>query len=233
MGVLEHFGEEIWIAAGGEVTSAGFRYPTRMALIRLEDGGLFVWSPVALTSDLRASVDALGAVRFIVTPTAMHHLALPEWRAAYPNATLYAAPESRKRSPHIAFDAVLSDAPEAGWAGQIDQAAMHGNAIATEIVFFHRKSGTVLIADLLQNFPRGWFKGWRAAIAAWDDMTGAAARTPRKFRLATTNRKAARAGLSRVLAWPARQVLMAHGTPVREDGAAFLAHAFAWLKPPA
>jgi hypothetical protein len=231
MSVLQSFGEDIWIAAGGEVTSAGLAYPTRMALIRLEDGGLFVWSPVALTPDLRAETDALGAVRFIVTPTAMHHLALLDWRAAYPNAALYAAPESRKRSPHIAFDAVLGDATEAGWAGQIDQVAMHGNAIATEIVFFHRKSGTVLFADLLQNFAPEWFSGWRALMAALDDMIGATPRTPRKFRLAFTNRKAARASLARICAWPARQVLMAHGTPVREEGAAFLADAFAWLKP--
>lgn len=230
--MLEPFGDEIWIAVGADVTSAGFAYPTRMAVIRLEDGGLFAWSPVALTPDLRAAVDALGVVRFIVTPTAMHHLALPDWRVAYPHATVYAAPESRKRSPHIAFDAVLGDEPEAGWAGQIDQAPMHGNAIATEVVFLHRKSGTALFADLLQNFPPGWFTGWRGAIAAWDDMVGVTPQTPRKFRLAFTNRKAARLSLSRILAWPARQVLMAHGTPVREEGAAFLADAFRWLKPP-
>lgn len=233
MSALEPFGEEIWIAAGGEVTSAGFRYPTRMAVIQLEDGALFVWSPVALTPALRESVDALGAVRFIVTPTAMHHLALPEWRAAYPKALLYAAPELCKRTPHIVFDVVLGDEPAPGWAGQIDQAPMHGNAIATEIVFFHRKSGTVLFADLLQNFPPGWFAGWRAAIAKWDDMVGATPQTPRKFRLAFTDRKAARASLARIQAWPARQVLMAHGTPVREEAEAFLTHAFAWLTPPA
>lgn len=229
MRVLEPFGEEIWIADGAPVVSAGFCYSTRMAVLRLEDGGLFLWSPVALNETLRAAIDALGPVRFLVTPTAMHYLALPDWRAAYPNAKLYGAPGAAARAKHIAFDAALGDAAEPAWAGQIDQVLMRGNLIATEAVFFHRKSGAVLIADLLQNFPQGWFKGMQAWVARMDGMVGETARTPQKFRAAHVGRKAGRAALARVLAWPAQSVVMAHGTPVREEGAAFLAYAFRWL----
>ena len=50
---------------------------------------------------------------------------------------------------------------------------MRGNAITTEAVFFHRKSGVALFCDLLQHFPPGWFTGWRAVIAKLDGMTGA------------------------------------------------------------
>ncbi len=227
--VLEPFGEEIWIASGAEVMSAGFRYPTRTVVIRLADGALFVWSPVRLSDELRAEVDALGEVHFLVTPTAMHHLSLAQWRQAYPRAVLYAAPRSRQRALEIVFDNDLRDEPEPGWAGQIDQVIMHGNAIAEEVVFFHRQSGTVLFADLLQNFPRGWFSGWRAVIAQMDGMIADEPRTPQKFRVAFTNRMAARESLAKVLAWPAQQVVMAHGTPVRADGQAFLTRAFSWL----
>lgn len=229
MAVLESFGEELWLAAGGDVSSAGFRYPTRMAVIRLADGALFVWSPVALTETLRAEVEALGAVRFVVTPTAMHHVHLAAWRAAYPGATLFAAPRSRQRTPDIAFDAELGDQAEPAWAGQIEQVVMRGNAIAEEVVFFHRRSGVVLVADLLQNFPKGWFSGWRALVAGMDGMIGDEARTPQKFRIAFTDRRAARQALEQLLAWPAQKVVMAHGTAVRADGAAYLKRAFAWL----
>jgi hypothetical protein len=44
-----------------------------MAAIRLSGGSLFVWSPVALTEDLRAEVDALGEVRYLVAPNSLHH----------------------------------------------------------------------------------------------------------------------------------------------------------------
>ncbi len=230
MPVLEQFGDEIWIAGGPTVVSAGFRYPTRMVVIRLDDGGLFVWSPVALSPELRAAVDALGKVHFLVTPTKMHHLSLTMWRNAYPGAVLYAAPGSRERRLEIGFDEDLGVEPARGWAGQIDQVIMRGNAIAEEVVFFHRRSRTVLFADLLQNFPHGWFSGAQALIAQVDGMIGSMPRTPNKFRLAFTDRKTARAGVERILAWPAEKVLMAHGDPVRSDGRAFIENAFAWLR---
>lgn len=230
MNVLERFGEDIWFADGQTVVSAGFRYPTRMAVIRLEDGGLFVWSPVALSAELRAATDALGQVHFLVTPTKMHHLSLTMWRNAYPSAVLYAAPGSRERRLEIGFDADLTDEPAPGWAGQVDQTIVRGNAIAEEVVFFHRKSGTVLFADLLQNFPHGWFSGWQALVARMDGMISAKPRTPNKFRLAFSNKRVARDALQRIEAWPAEKVLMAHGAPVRENGRAFIADAFAWLR---
>ncbi len=52
---LQPFGPEIWLADGGQAQVAGFRYPTRMALIRLTGGELLAWSPVALDGDLAAS----------------------------------------------------------------------------------------------------------------------------------------------------------------------------------
>jgi hypothetical protein len=81
---LRQFGPEIWMVDGPVVSFYGFRYPTRMAVIRLSNGSLFVWSPVALPDSLRSSVDALGRVRRLVSPNALHHLFLWEWKTAYP-----------------------------------------------------------------------------------------------------------------------------------------------------
>ncbi len=226
---LEPFGENIWIASGACVESAGFRYPTCMAIMRLSRGGLFIWSPIALTDAVRSEVDALGPVRILATPTCMHHLALPAWKQAYPEATLYAAPGSRQRRKDIAFDADLTSEAPTDWAGEIDQTLVRGNLIATEAVFFHRASKTVLIADLLQNFPPNWFSGVRALIARLDGMIGDAPSTPQKFRLAFTDRAAARADIARVLAWPAEALIVAHGEPIRSEAHAFLTRAFAWL----
>ena len=231
MAALEHTGDDIWIAAGPNVESAGFHYPTRMALIRLADGSLFVWSPIALDDALNAAVRALGEVRFIVAPNSLHHLALPQWRAAFPQAILYAAPGLRARRRDIAFDADLGDEPPANWSGQIDQALVRGNLITTEVVFFHRASGVVLFTDLIQHFPHDWFTGWRALIARWDRMIGPEPQVPQKFRVAFTDRNAARESVRKILAWPARQVIMAHGPPVRTEASAFLQRAFAWLLP--
>jgi hypothetical protein len=229
MAALEPFGEDIWLAAGPTVTSAGFHYPTRMAVIRLSGGGLFVWSPIALSDELAAGINALGEVRFLVAPNSLHHVFLQEWKKAYPQAVLYAAPGLRERRKDIAFDADLGDAPPTSWAGEIDQALMRGNMITTEAVFFHRKSGVVLFTDLLQHFPPGWFRGFQALIAKLDRMEGPEPQVPQKFRVAFTKRGPAREALARILQWPAEKVVMAHGAPVTSDARAFLKRAFRWL----
>jgi len=227
--MLTPFGREIWIADGPHAVVAGFRYPTRMAVMRLADGGLFIWSPIRLTDELKTSVDSLGPVRHIVAPNALHHLFLPEWKRAYPEAKLHAPPGLRKKRPDLTFDADLGDTSHPDWSGQIDQVVVRGNLIAEEVVFFHRNSGTVLFTDLLQQLPAALFSGWRAVIAKLDLMVGPEPSVPRKFRVTFTGRRIARRCLERILAWPAEKVLMAHGTPVETDARPFLRRAFAWL----
>lgn len=228
--MLQAFGTDIWLADGPEVTAAaGFHYPTRMAVARLDGGGLWLWSPVALTAGLRDAVAALGPVNAIVGPNALHHLALGDWAGAFPGARLYAALGLAEKCADLDIHAVLNAAPPADWAGDFDQ-VIFANRIADEAVFFHRPSGTALFTDLLQQMPKGWYSGWRALVARADLMTGDKPQVPRKFRLATP-RRTGRAALAKIAAWPVKRVVMAHGTPVTNDARGFLAEAFAWLDP--
>jgi len=228
--MLRQFGHEIWTADGSDVVAMlGFRYPTRMAVIRLSRRDLFIWSPAVLTDGLRAAVDALGEVRYLVAPNSLHHLFIADWKRAYPGAQAYAALGLREKRKDIEFDRDLGSAPIPDWSDEIEHVLMQGNAITSEVVFFHRNSSTVIFTDLIQQFPAKWFSGWRAVVAKWDLMLGREPSVPRKFRAAFTNRRAARASLERILAWPAEKVLMAHGTPVTEDGQAFIRRAFKWL----
>ena len=226
--MLQELSDDIWLVDGPVTDVVGFRYPTRMAVIRLADGGLFVWSPVALSEPLRAAVDALGEVRHLIAPNALHHLFIGEWQRAYPAAKLYAPPGLRQRRKDLTFDADLGDAPDAAWAGDLDQVRV-GNLLAPEIVFFHRPSRTVLFTDLIQHFRPDWFTGWRALVARLDLMAAPEPQVPRKFRLAFVDRPAARTSLRRILAWPTDKVVMAHADPVKQDGRAFIARAFRWL----
>lgn len=225
---LRPFGPDLWLVDGPETDVAGFRYPTRMAVVRLAAGGLFVWSPVGLSDDLRADLDALGEVRCLIAPNSLHHVFLEEWRTVYPQARLHAAPGFERRVGLVP-DAELGDTPSVEWAEDLDQVVVRGNRITTEVVFFHRRSATVLFTDLLQQFPRGWFRGWRAIVARLDLMTEPSPATPRKFRIAFFDRAAGRAALGGILEWPAERVVMAHGPPVERDGRAFIAGAFRWL----
>lgn len=231
--MLDEFGPDLWIVNGPTLTAlAGFHYPTRMAIIRLTNGQLVVWSPVALTDELRAAAQALGVVRYLIAPNSLHHVFLGDWRRAYPDAEVFAPPGLREKRKDIRFDGDLGDAPIAAWANEIDFEIMRGNRITTEVVFFHRRSGTTIFADLIQNFPAGWFTGWRALVARMDLMAAGEPSVPRKFRVAFKDRKAARESLRRILAWPTKRVLIAHGAPIADDGQAALRRAFRWLADP-
>ena len=226
---LMQFGPEIWIADGPVTSFYSFAYPTRMAVIRLSDGGLFVWSPIALSDALWASVGSLGPVRHLVSPNALHHLFLGQWKSAFPAARLYASPRLRRKRKDLTFDADLGDAAVPNWATDIDQAVVHGSFALTEVVFFHRTSRTVLFADLIQNFPRDWFKGWRGLLARHDGIVAPNPGAPREWRASFLNRRAAQVSLHKVLAWPIEQVLIAHGDLPTEDAAAVVRRSFTWL----
>ncbi|MEZ5744144.1 MAG: DUF4336 domain-containing protein [Sphingomonadaceae bacterium] len=228
--MLQCFGEEIWIADGPTVSIAGFVYPTRMVVIRLKDGSLFIWSPTQISDEIQSAVDRLGSVRHIVAPNALHHLFIGEWQAAYPSAKYHAAPNLRTKRPDLKWDSELGDIPSAEWADDIDQVVVRGNRITTEVVFFHRLSRTAIFTDLIQNFEPGWFKGWRALAARMDLMIAPQPTVPRKFRMAFHDRDLARVAVHRIMAWPSENVLAAHCPPVTHDGQSVIAHAFAWLQ---
>lgn len=227
--LLQKFDTEIWTAEGPLISFYSFPYSTRMAVIRLSDGTLFVWSPTALSDRLRGEVDALGPVAHIVSPNLLHHFWLGEWKAAYPEARLYATPGLAKRRLGLTFDAELGDAPERAWADDIDQVAVHGNVFMTELVFLHRASRTAIFADLLQNMPPNWFKGWRGALARFDGIVNPNYGAPKELRLTTWRRAQARSAIEKVLAFAPENVIIAHGTMVHGDGVAFIRHGFRWL----
>ena len=154
---------------------------------------------------------------------------LADWMQAYPDAIAHGAPGLAEKRGDIRFHAILGDTALPDWCDEIDQVLLD-NRITPEIVFFHRPSRTVLFTDLLQQMPRDYYSGWRRVVARLDLMTGRQASVPRKFRLGFANRKAARAAIGRILAWPLEQVVMAHGIPVRENASAVLRRAFAWLR---
>ena len=228
--MLTQFGTEIWLAEGPVITAAaGFHYPTRMAVIRLADGGLFIWSPVALTQPLQAAINALGPVRHLIAPNTLHHMAMAEWQTAYPQAQLHAAPGLATKRSDLRIDATLGQSP-ADWSAEIDQLLID-TSITPETVFFHHASRTAIFTDLLQQLPPGWFKGWRAIVARLDLMTAAELSVPRKFRVAVKNRTTLRQQIDQLLGWNPERLLIAHGPVIDNNAAKVLRRAFAWAKP--
>lgn len=140
---LEQIDADIWIADGSTVSFLGFPYTTRMAVVRLGDGSLWIWSPIELSDRLKTDLASLGHVRFLVSPNKLHHLFLPQWCSTFPKAELHVPPGLAKRYPTLRPAAELTDTPPSSWADEIDQVIVRGSLVMDEVLFFHRSSGHV------------------------------------------------------------------------------------------
>lgn len=89
---LQRFGESLWIAEGERIRMLGIPFGTRMTIVRLADGGMWLHSPIAARDELVAAVEALGPIRHIVAPNKFHHLFVGEWLERFPYATSWSGP---------------------------------------------------------------------------------------------------------------------------------------------
>lgn len=220
--------EGIWAIDGHPVRFLTFPYSLRSIVVDLGGGELFVHSPVQLAA-ARDAVDARGVVRHLVSPNKLHHLFLGQWKAAYPNAALYAPPGLRARRPDLSFDADLADRPARAWAHMLDQVVVRGSFFMDEVLFFHRQSRSLLVGDLIENHDPQTLDRWHRILARANAMLAPHGKTPRNFRLTFWRRNEARQAIRQVLCWEPRRVLVMHGPLIENDAVAFLRRAFAWL----
>ena len=227
--MLEEFGPSLYLADGGTVPFFGFPYPTRMAVARLSDGSVWVWSPVALTDELINEVQAIGSVRYIVSPNKLHHLFLNEWADQWPDARLCAPPGLARKKPELRFDTELGDEPNPAWAADIDQVVFRGSFAMEEVVFFHRASSTLIVCDLIQRFPESKISGWKGMLMRLDGLVGEQGSTPREWRASFLRRGPARTARKKVLGWNAERLLIAHGECAHSEAAEIIAAALSWI----
>jgi hypothetical protein len=204
----------------------GVEVGTRTTVVRLPGGGLFVHSPGALDAALRAEIEVLGRPTVIVAPSRFHHLYVPAWSAAWPDAERWACPGLLTKRADVAWTGGLGDAPEAAWAGALEQVHFAARTLEDEVVFFHGASRTLICADAVFNL--GSHPSWFTRLAAF----GLANRGPGTTwveRFQISDRAAARRQLDRMLAWNAERLVLAHGGLVEHGGGEVLRAAYAWV----
>jgi hypothetical protein len=239
---LKPVAPELWIVDGPIVRMAAplglsAPFPTRMTLVRLPDGGLWCHSPIEPDAALFDAVDALGPVRHLVSPNKLHYAHIAAWKRRYPEAVAWASPGVRERAASqriaVAFDEELADTPPPAWTGTLDQLRFKGSRAIEEVVFLHRPSATLVLADLIENFEADRLDTPMRWLARLGGVLAPDGKTPLDMRLTYLgHRTEARACLARMLAWQPQRIVLAHGRCFLQDGEAELRRAFAWLDPP-
>jgi hypothetical protein len=224
---LSAVADGVWTDAA-PVRIVGMELTSAMTVLRLRDGGLLVHSPIALTPERRAAVEALGPVKHLYSPNLFHHLSLGHWSAAFPGARVHAPGGLARKRPDLRIDRAHDLVSEPDFAGFVDEVVLEGFRLG-ETVVFHRPSRTLVVADLVANVGRpaqAWARVYTRAMGFYDRV--ALSRILRWT--AVADRAALRKSVDAVLALPFERVVVGHGEPLVANAKAALAAGCAWLR---
>ncbi len=217
-GVLYALGRNLWTLRALQPFGLS-TFSSRMTVVRLKEGVL-LHSPVFLTPEHVAAINALGPVRFIVAPSLFHHRALVAVRELFPEARVFVPPGFAEKLPAQApgttpLDDSTPIAPE-----ELSQVSMRGHAI-NETIFLHRESRTLLVTDLAYNIG----KETQGSEAMWFRLFGVygGGPVPRYNRKLISDPAEFRAAWEKVLALDFDRASVAHGRIIDEDAKARLA----------
>ncbi|MBO9714695.1 hypothetical protein [Sphingomonas sp.] len=227
-GPVEEVDEGILTVAGEIVMPLG-RFPRRMTVVRLADGGTAIWSAIPLAEPEMARIEALGPPSFLVVPGVAHRLDVRAWKARYPAIRVLSAAGARD----AVDEAVTVD--EAGDVLDDPQVALEsvpGTGDRELSLRVDRAGGTTLLLnDVLANVrhPNG-FGAWAMARLFGFGVDGP--RVPRPVIARMVTDRTALAGAFRGWADLPRlkRILVSHGDPIADTPAAALLAAAAQLE---
>jgi Domain of unknown function (DUF4336) len=137
----------------------------RATIIKLRTGALAVFSPVALTDDVRSKVQSMGNnVKYISAMDIEHHIYLTPWAKAYPQAEVIGMeglPEKREKDPAtkgIKFAHVFTKSNKRDmriseeFDDEFEYEYIHSHA-SNELVYYHKPTKTMIEADFIFNLP--------------------------------------------------------------------------------
>lgn len=203
----------------------GLPISSRMTVVRLAGGRLWLHSPVPVSLSLRQELAKLGEVGWLVAPSRAHDLFVRQASEIFPQAEVWVAP-GLSGAPTVPRRARTLDANGmAQWTPALDGALVEGMPAVNETLWFHRPSGSLIVTDLLQ-----WWRGplpWQAW--AWAHAMGVRRQmgVSRMFRWFVQDRDAFRRSLTGLSAWPVRRVLTCHNSEVALDAYAQVRRALA------
>ena len=227
--------EGVWIVDGAPIRPApGLVMPTRMIVIRLASGDLWLHSPVRHGEALARALAELGPVRHLVAPNIGHWTFLPDWQRAFPQATLWAAPGLRDRrqvrKSGLRIDHDLGEQAPAAWAGEIEQAVIPGAGGFREVAFLHLPSRTLLLTDLVANLEAEKLPFATLLFARLNGMLAPHGRAASYVRISVRMRRAeASRAVTRLIGRAPERVIFAHGRWFERDGTATARRSLGWL----
>ena len=198
---------------------------TRMTVIRLRDGALWIHSPIEPAPNLLAELSSLGEARYVLAPNLTHHLFFRRFLESIPQATGFLAPGLSAKVSNLSKYPVL---PMPGpWQDELQSWFIDGLPVLNETVWFHNDTGTLLLTDLLFSFGKnniGLQKLVARLLGVYDRLG-----MSRTMKLMTKDKIALRRSIEPLLLLPIQRIVLAHDQIIEEQALLRLKAAFEWL----
>jgi len=220
--MLQPVAQDIWHQQHA-LSVMGIRATSRMTVVRLADGRLWLHSPIPVSPDLLAELAALGQVAFIVAPNRFHHLYVGQWAAAFPDAIVFGAPGLEEKRRDLVMRR-LGTVADPGWEHDLGQVFVEGVPTLNETVWYHHKSRTLIVTDLCQHIAGDLPLSSRL----YAGLMGVRRRpaVSNGVRLVIRDRAALARSLRQILQWDIERVVFAHNVILRENAYDALRRAF-------
>jgi hypothetical protein len=227
---LKPIAPDVWIADGDWIRFYGLPFPTRMTVVRLDDGGMWVHSPIGDRLGLGDAVAQLGPIRHLIAPNWIHYAWIPEWQARFGGTTTSGSPgvvhRAASRGLRLHVDHLLGDDVPPAWAGRIDH-LLADSGVHREVVFFHKPSRTLILTDLIENFEPEKMPWWARPLLRLGGVCDPDGRMPRDMAMSFRHRAGhLREVVDRLIAWKPERIILAHGRWYDKDGVAEIKRAF-------
>ncbi len=227
---MRKLADNLWVFDGKAVKFLGLPFTTRMTVIRLDNGDLWIHSPIKLSNLIQQQLEQLGVIRYLIAPNHLHHLFLGEWQQEYPDALCYGTAEVIKKRNDLTFTASLNGELVAPWDSEVGHVLFTGSPLMEECVFFHKASSTLVLTDLIENFSGKDFNYWQRTIARGVGILAPNGKMPMDWRLSFMfSKPQARKHLEVLFAWRPKTIIMSHGLIVQQNAVSFLTRSFKWL----
>ena len=187
---------------------------TRMTVVRLHDGRLWVHSPIELNDETRVFLDELGAeIAALIAPNKFHYMFIDQWQEAFPDAQVFAEEELARKVPSLASAEILTNSAPNLYAHDVDQVIFGGNRMFQEAVFFHKASRSLIFTDLMINLRTDGIKLFPRLFLEFEGVTYPDGGIPRLYRWFSNDKNAARNALNVIKSWKPIRILFCHGEP--------------------
>jgi len=223
---LRKIDKNIWVAEK-PMQFMQMPFGTRMTVVKLKNGHLWLHSPVKLDDELKAQLAEIGKVKYLVSPNLYHHLFLTDYLDIDAGIEIYAAKGLSKKRKDLKRINVIDSKAKLPWAAEIKTLNSEGMPFVQEIVFLHGESKTLVVTDMLQNFQKieGFLFSNYLKLSGIYKKPGVSM----AIRYSVFSHKKFRIFFDQVLEWEFQKIIMSHGELIEENAKQILLDCYKWL----